>query len=111
MDPPVSSPRDVAHRNPAVADPEPVDDVPGLRSRSQGLQAGPKAELTGSPSANSLMFSLPSKIAPACFRLARTVASSSGTNPARILEASVVVMPALWIWSFTATGTPWSGPR
>ena len=42
MEPPVSSPNDVAQRKPAVAEPLPVLDVPGLRAVSQGLRAGPK---------------------------------------------------------------------
>ena len=107
----MSSPKDVAQRWAAVAAPEPVLDVPGLRSRSHGLRAAPEAELTGSPRANSLMFSFPSKIAPAFFRFAMTVASSSGTKVARSFEPSVVRMPLVWIWSFIATGTPCSGPR
>ena len=41
MDPPVSSPREVAHRKAAVAAPEPLLEVPGLRSRSQGLRGRP----------------------------------------------------------------------
>src|ERR687895_2229659 len=93
MEPPVSSPREVAQRKVAVAAPEPVLEVPGLRSRSHGLRAGPKAELIGSPRANSLMFSFPSSTAPAFFRLTTTVASSSGINSARTLEASVVRIP------------------
>ena len=54
----MAAPDDVAESRAAGAAPEPVLEVPGLRSKSQGLRAGPEAELTGSPSANSLMFSL-----------------------------------------------------
>ncbi len=41
MEPPVSSPREVAHRKAAVAAPEPLLEVPGLRDRSQGLCGRP----------------------------------------------------------------------
>ena len=41
MLPPVSSPSDVAHRNVAVAAPEPLLDVPGLRRVSHGLRGRP----------------------------------------------------------------------
>ena len=37
MEPPVSSPKEVAQRQAAVAAPEPLLEVPGFRSRSQGL--------------------------------------------------------------------------
>ena len=41
IDPPVSSPNEVAHKNPEVAAPEPVLEVPGFLSMSQGFLAGP----------------------------------------------------------------------
>ena len=41
MLPPVSSPREVAQRNAAVAAPEPLLEVPGLRPVSQGLRGRP----------------------------------------------------------------------
>ena len=90
----MSSPKDVAHRNPAVAAPEPVLEVPGLLLRSQGLCAGPNAELIGSPRANSLILSFPKSMAPAALRLASTVASSLGIKSVLIWEASVVRMPS-----------------
>ena len=40
MEPPVSSPRDVAHRNAAVAAPEPLLDVPGFLEVSPGITRG-----------------------------------------------------------------------
>ena len=42
MEPPVSSPKEVAQRKAAVAAPEPLLDVPGFRDRSQGLWGVPK---------------------------------------------------------------------
>ena len=41
IEPPVSSPSDVAQRNAAVAAPEPLLDVPALRERSHGLRGRP----------------------------------------------------------------------
>ena len=49
IEPPVSSPSEVAHKRAAVAAPDPVLETPGLRARSQGFRAGPNAELCGSP--------------------------------------------------------------
>ena len=41
MEPPVSSPKEVAHRKAAVAAPEPLLEVPGLRDKSQGFLGRP----------------------------------------------------------------------
>ena len=47
---------------------------------------------------------------PACLILDITVASSVGTKSWYTLDPLVVKMPAVWYWSFTATGTPANGP-
>ena len=80
MEPPVSSPSAMAHSDAAMATPEPVLEPPGKRSRSHGLRTGSRC-LNGSPwpAANSVMFSLPNRIAPADFARAMSVASSVGT--------------------------------
>ena len=41
MEPPVSSPKEAAHRNAAVAAAEPLDEMPGFLVRSQGLWGVP----------------------------------------------------------------------
>jgi hypothetical protein len=41
MDPPVSSPREVAHKKAAVAAPDPLLDVPGFRDKSHGFRGRP----------------------------------------------------------------------
>src|SRR5262245_64417022 len=63
------------------------------------------------PYANSCMLSLPRRMAPARASRATTVASSAGTESARILEPPVVRTPFVEYRSFGAQGTPWSGPR
>src|SRR5919106_3374486 len=93
MEPPVSSPREVEHRKAAVAAPEPLLEVPGLRDRSQGLRGRPYGWWKASPLAYSLMFSLPSNTAPAFFKLAITVASSWGIKSLWMVEPLVVRIP------------------
>ena len=110
MEPPVSSPRDVAHRKAAVAAPEPPLDPPVRRSRFHGLRGGLNRSKPA-PMANSVMLVLPSSTAPACFRLAMMVASSSGTKSARMRVPPVVRTPFVQNWSLTATGMPCIGPR
>ena len=61
--------------------------------------------------ANSVRLVLPNRTAPAFFRFAKAVASSSGMKSAMNLEPTVVRMPLLHNWSFTATGIPCIGPR
>ena len=75
MDPPVSSPREVAHMKAAVAAAEPELDPPEYRSRSQGFLVVVNRWLVPVVP-NSVMFSLPSRMAPADLSLATTVASS-----------------------------------
>ena len=41
VDPPVSSAKEVAHKNAAVAAAEPLLDIPGFRVRSHGLRGVP----------------------------------------------------------------------
>ena len=97
MDPPVSSPRDEAHIKEAVAAPEPVLDVPGFLLVSHGLRVTPKADVIGSPMANSVIFNLPRIIAPELLSPVTTDASKSGTKLERILEALEVRIPFVYI--------------
>src|SRR5262245_62372831 len=67
-EPPVSSPREVAHVKAAVAPPEPLLEPPVNRSRSQGLRAVSKAwDKLVVP--KSVILSLPRRMAHAEFRL------------------------------------------
>ena len=110
MEPPVSSPSELAQRKAAVAAPEPLLDAPEDISRSQGLRG--VLNLWEKPvMANSVRFVFPRRIAPDLFRLATTVESSSGKKSAMIWEPPVVRTPLVQSWSLTATGIPCMGPR
>ena len=54
---------------------------------------------------------MPTITAPAASSRSTAAASKSGTQPARIFDPAVVVVPAIASRSLTATGTPCSGPR
>src|SRR4051812_44886817 len=111
MDPPVSDPRATGTDPAATAAADPPLDPPGVRSRSQGLRTGPKAEFSlDDPMANSSQFVLPTIPAPAVSSRRTTVASYGGTKFARIFDEAVVRIPRTHMLSFSATGTPASGP-
>jgi hypothetical protein len=63
------------------------------------------------PYANSCMFSLPNKIAPASLSRWTTAASCSGIRSLNRADAAVVLTPAVSIRSLSAIGIPCSGPR
>jgi len=89
----------------ATATADPPLDPPGVRSVSQGLREGPKAECSvDDPIANSSQFVLPSTTAPAVSRRATTVASYGGWKSPRMREPAVARMPRTQIVSFTPTG-------
>jgi hypothetical protein len=69
MDPPVSSPREVAHKKAALAAPEPLLEPPADMSRFQGLRGVLKRWLNP-VIANSLRLVFPSRTAPAVLSLA-----------------------------------------
>ncbi len=72
----MSVPRLPAHSEAATAAAEPPDDPPGTRSRSQGLRTGRSALFSlDEPMANSSMFSLPRRTAPAAASRAEAVLS------------------------------------
>ena len=76
IDPPVSVPSASGARPAATAAAEPPDEPPGTRVSSQGLSVGPYALFSvDEPIANSSMFVLPKRMAPACLRRLMTVAS------------------------------------
>ena len=79
----------------ATATPEPVLEPPGVCSAFQGLKQG-----AGSPSANSVVWSLPRSTAPALRASAMGAASASGTRSAHIFEPAAVRMPAVSKMSF-----------
>ena len=90
---------------------EPPLEPPGMRDKSHGLCVGKNAEFSfDPPMANSSMFVRPINTASAAFKLAMTVASYGGRKPSKIREAHVVGSPCEQRRSFTATGSPASGP-
>src|SRR5215831_6016031 len=91
---------------------DPPDEPPGTRVRSQGLHVRKNPECSvDEPMANSSMLSLPRSTAPDSRRRATAVASYGGTKASRIFEPHVVRIPRVQNTSFTAIGTPSSGPR
>src|SRR5256885_8167283 len=95
----------------ATAAAEPPLDPPGTRLGSCGLRVGPNAEFSvDEPIANSSRFVLPTTTAPAARRRSTTVASYGGRQPSRMRDEHVVGMPRVAKLSFSATGTPASGP-
>ena len=94
MDPPVSDPRAPTVSPAASAAPEPLEEPPGMWSRSHGLRAGRK-RCPGNwmPNANSWVVSLPSMTMPACWSRLTHVASRSGTQSASSAEPAVVRTP------------------
>src|ERR1019366_10197091 len=88
----------------------PPDEPPGTRSRSQGLDVGPKAEFSvDEPIANSSRLRRPQQRAPAPFSLSVAVASYGETNFASIRLDAVSGCPATEITSLIPTGIPSSG--
>ena len=98
----------------ATATAEPEDEPPGMRAGSppRGLRGVPKCGLSPSPEyASSLRFVLPTQTMPAAASRAAIGASvRAGGAPRRSSEPAVVGTPSTSIRSFSATGTPSSGP-
>src|SRR5450759_4632484 len=111
IEPPVSDPSARAAKPDATAAAEPPLDPPGTRVGSCGLRVGPKAEFSvEEPIANSSQFALPTTMPPAARIRSTHVAVYGGRHPSRILEPQVVGVPRVQRLSFTAIGTPASGP-
>src|SRR5690606_34514793 len=110
-EPPVSDPNASAAKPAATAADDPPDDPPGTRAVSSGLRVVPNAEFSvDDPIANSSRFVLPTTIAPASASRVTTVASYGGFQPSRMRDEHVVGTPRVHMLSFSATGTPASGP-
>ena len=110
-EPPVSEPNAIGTMPAATAAAEPPDEPPGTRVRSMGLRAGPYAENSvDEPIANSSMFPLPTRIAPASRSFRATVDSYGLTYPSRIFEPHEVLSMVVAMLSFSTTGTPASAP-
>ena len=78
---------------------------------SCGLWVGPNAEFSVlEPMANSSQLVLPMTMAPAAATFVTTVASYGGFQPSRIFDEQVVGTPRVHMLSFSAIGTPASGP-
>src|SRR5947207_13995267 len=111
MEPPVSEPNPSGANPAATAAALPPLDPPGTRLGSCGLRVGPNAEFSvDDPMANSSRFVLPIGIPPAATTRSTTVAVYGGFHPSRIFDEHVVGMPRVQRLSFSATGTPASGP-
>ncbi len=111
IEPPVSEPIDSGASYAASAAALPPPEPPGIRSVSHGLRVGPYAEYSvEEPMANSSMFVLPSITVPAARSRSTMVESYGGRQPSRIFDPTVVGTPLVVSTSFTATGTPASGP-
>src|SRR5688500_18114942 len=111
IEPPVSEPRASGAKPAATAAALPPDEPPGTLVGSCGLRVGPNAEFSVElPIANWSRFDLPIATAPAAARRSATVASYGGFQPSRIFDEHVVATPVVQRLSFSATGTPASGP-
>ena len=113
IDPPVSVP--IAHgaRHAATATPEPLLEPPGVRGvvRSHGFQGVPRCWFVPQPpKANSTVWVLPSTIMP-CPIMRRAIVAVTAERRARwAAEPPMVIRPSSSTRSFSATGTPCSGP-
>ena len=111
MEPPVSLPIAIGVMSAATAAAEPPEEPPGTLEGSRGFFVGPKAEFSvDEPMANSSRLVLPTGTAPAASRRSTTVALYGGRQPSRMRDEHVVGTPAWQRLSFSATGTPASGP-
>src|SRR6476661_6772581 len=111
IEPPVSEPSANGAKPAATAAADPPLEPPGTRVRSCGLRVGPNAEFSvDEPIANSSRFVLPITTAPAARTRSTTVASYGGRHPSRMRDEHVVGIPRVHMLSFSASGTPASGP-
>ena len=110
MEPPVSSPREMAHMEAAMAMAEPLLEPMVSVSRSQGFRGGsPNCQGSPKPEANWVMLVLPISTEPASFIRAMVVASSGGTLADRLREPEVVTTSLVSNWSLAPKGSPWRG--
>ncbi|GAA3082578.1 hypothetical protein GCM10020000_80760 [Streptomyces olivoverticillatus] len=107
IDPPVSVPRAKVAVPDATATAEPPLEPPATRPWSQALRVCGVVR----PNANSWVWVLPSRIAPAALRRAATVLSAVARWSARTRELAVVAIPPTSIRSLSPIGMPCSGPR
>src|SRR5205807_10371251 len=112
-EPPVSVP--IAQgASPAATDtPEPLLDPPGVRGTagSHGFQGVPRCWLVPQPPiANSTVWVLPRTMRPAAISRRARVAVFGERRSRHTIEPPVVTRPARSIRSFSAIGTPCSGP-
>ncbi len=96
--------------SPETAAADPPELPPGTHSVLYGFLVVPKYEFSvDEPMANSSMFVLPETSIPFSFIFSTTVALKGGMKFSSILEAHVVLVPSVFILSFTATGIPSKG--
>src|SRR5262245_40589232 len=109
MLPPVSVPIAPYASPAATATPEPDDDTPGHTASFHTLRGGSTSGWW-SENAPSVSLTLPTITAPASLKRFTTVASSDGTHFASTFVPHVVTTPRVHSKSFSAIGTPCSGP-
>src|SRR6187455_1085321 len=82
IEPPVSLPSDADVMRAATATALPLEEPPGDKRASMGFLTGPNAEFSpDEPMANSSMFALPTRTAPAFRKRSTAVASYGGRKP------------------------------
>src|SRR5262245_367722 len=104
IDPPVSVPTDRGISRAATAAPEPEDEPHAHRSRSHGFEV-----VALEPAANSKVYSLAIRTAPAASSRSASVALSAGTLSLYSADPPVVRTPAVAMMSLRPYGTPSSG--
>src|SRR5947208_2106725 len=111
IEPPPSVPSASGPQPLATAAAAPPLEPPGVSAGFHGFRVTPKSGFSVAALwPNSDVLVLPRSTAPAAFRRATAIASSSGTWSAKSREPPVVVSPRVKRTSLIETGTPWSGP-
>src|SRR5437762_33068 len=111
IEPPPSVPSASGPQPLATAAAAPPLEPPGVSAGFHGFRVTPKSGFSVTALwPNSDVLVLPRSTAPAAFRRATAIASSSGTWSAKSREPPVVVSPRVKRTSLIETGTPWSGP-
>ncbi len=112
MDPPVSEPRAAGTMRAATATADPPDEPPGTQSLFHGFRVVARALFSVLlPMANSSRFVLPMMTPSAALSFWITSASYGAWKSSSIFDPQVVVPNVVHMLSFTASGTPASGPR
>src|SRR4051812_14290530 len=107
IEPPVSVPVATGAMRAATAAAEPPEDPPGTALLRHGFLTGPKwDDSLDEPIANSSMFVLPSRTAPALRNCDTTCASYGAVKLASMRDPQVVNRPSVQKMSLCAIGMP-----